>query len=183
MIFLKKYKKLFVNELFIPPKAFVKEEARSNSNAKNELKKYENSICNCQECHLSEIRKNFVFGTGDPNADIIFIGEAPGAEEDSKGQPFIGKAGKLLDKILSAINMNRREGVFILNVLKCRTPDNRDPLPSEIGKCMPYLQKQINIINPKLIVALGKVAGKTLIKEDIPLKNMRGILLIIMGNP
>ena len=181
--FLKKYKKLFVNELFIPPKAFVKHKARSNSGSKYELRKYENSICNCQECHLSEIRKNFVFGTGDPSADIVFVGEAPGSEEDIKGLPFIGKAGKLLDKILSAINMNRHEGVFILNVLKCRTPDNRDPLPSEIGKCMPYLQKQINIINPKLIVALGKVAGKTLIKEDMPLKNMRGITFDYCGKP
>jgi len=79
--------------------------------------------------------------------------------------------------------MNRHEGVFILNVLKCRTPDNRDPLPSEIEKCMPYLQKQINIINPKLIVALGKVAGKTLIKEDMPLKNMRGITFDYCGKP
>ena len=91
--YFKKYKKLFVNELFIPPKVFVKQEPRSNSGAKYELRKYENSICNCRECHLSEIRKNFVFGTGDPNADIVFIGEAPGAEEDSKGLPFIWRAG------------------------------------------------------------------------------------------
>ena len=181
--FLKKYKKLFLNELFITPKGLFNQESRNNLDLKYELNKYENSICNCEECHLSKIRKNFVFGAGDPNADLVLIGEAPGAEEDRKGIPFIGEAGKLLDKILSAIKMNRFDGVFILNVLKCRTPDNRDPLPSEIEKCSPYLQKQIKIIKPKLIVALGKVAGKTLIKKDMPLKNMRGNTFDYYGKP
>ena len=181
--FLEKYKKLFSNELFIAPKVLVKQQARSISDKKYELKKYENSICNCQECHLSETRKNFVFGVGDPNADLILVGEAPGVEEDREGIPFVGKAGKLLDKILSAINMNRFDGIFILNILKCRTPDNRDPLPSEIGKCTPYFQKQIKIIKPKLIVALGKVAAKTLIREDMPMKNMRGNTFDYYGKP
>ena len=181
--FLKKYKKLFVNELFITPKVLVKQDFSSNSNAKDELKKYETSICNCQKCHLAEIRKNFVFGSGDPNADLMLVGEAPGEEEDSKGVPLIGKAGKLLDKILSAIDMNRFDGVFILNILKCKTPNNRDPLPSEVGKCDPYLQKQIKIIKPKLIVALGKIAGKNLIKKDIPLNDMRGNTFDYYGKP
>ena len=181
--FFKKYKKLFTNELFISSKFFVQKENEINLNAKNELKHFENIISVCQECHLSEVRNNFVFGSGDPNADLVLVGEAPGEEEDIKGVPFIGKAGKLLDKILSAINLNRFDGVFIVNVLKCRTPENRDPLPSEIGKCYPYLQRQIKIIKPKLIVALGRVAGKTLINKDIPIKDMRGITYDYFGKP
>jgi len=181
--FLEKYKKLYVDELFVNSKNLSSSDFSKDEDAKNKLKKYESLISNCRECHLSDNRTNFVFGAGDPNADIILVGEAPGIEEDSKGVPFIGKAGKLLDKILSAIKMNRFNGVFILNVLKCKTPNNRDPLPSEVEKCRPYLQKQINIIKPKLIVALGKVAGKTLMRKDIPLKDMRSNTFDYYGIP
>ena len=103
----------------------------------------------------------------------MLIGEAPGEHEDKIGEPFVGRSGILLDRILSAININRQAGVYISNVLKCRPPDNRNPLNSEINECEPYLKNQVNIIKPKLLVALGKIAGKTLTREDIPLKEMR----------
>ena len=120
----------------------------------------------------------------------MLVGEAPGKEEDLKGEPFVGRAGKLLDNILRAINKKRGEGVYIANVLKCRPPNNRDPLPSEVKKCEPYLLRQIEIIKPKIIVALGRVSGKTLLKIDVPLKDMRskihnynGIPLIVTYHP
>ena len=143
-----------------------------NQNAKI-LNDYEVSICMCQKCHLGKSRINFVFGGGDPKAKLMLIGEAPGENEDKRGEPFVGRSGILLDKILSAININRQAGVYISNVLKCRPPDNRNPLNSEINECEPYLKNQVNIIKPKLLVALGKIAGKTLTREDIPLKEMR----------
>jgi DNA polymerase len=113
----------------------------------------------------------------------MLIGEAPGEEEDQKGEPFVGRAGKLLDKILRAINKNRNEGVYITNVLKCRPPNNRDPLPSEVSKCEPYLLKQITMIQPKIIVALGRISGKTLLQKDILLKDMRGMIHDYHGIP
>ena len=143
-----------------------------NQNA-NILNDYEVSICMCQKCHLGKSRINFVFGGGDPRAKLMLIGEAPGEHEDKRGEPFIGRSGILLDRILSAIKLNRQAGVYVSNVLKCRPPDNRNPLNSEINECEPYLKNQVNIIKPKLLVALGKIAGKTLTREDIPLKEMR----------
>ena len=137
------------------------------------LLNYKLSIENCSECNLVNSRNNFVFGSGDSNADLLLVGEGPGENEDLQGEPFVGRAGKLLDKILRAIGYNRTDKVFITNIVKCRPPDNRDPLPSEVEKCLPFLIEQINIIKPKIIVALGKIAGKTLIKKDIMLKEMR----------
>ena len=128
------------------------------------------------KCQLGKVRKNIVFGVGDPNADLMLIGEAPGEKEDEIGEPFVGKAGVLLDKILHSIKLKRTSKVYITNVIKCRPQNNRDPLPSEVEKCEPYLTKQIQQIRPKLIVALGKVAGKTLLKVDMSLKEMRGNL-------
>jgi len=113
----------------------------------------------------------------------MLVGEAPGFDEDIQGVPFVGKAGKLLDKILLAIELNRSEKVYIANILKCRPPKNRDPLPSEIEKCIPYLKKQIEIIRPKLIVALGKVAGQSLTGENISLKEMRDTTYSYNGIP
>jgi len=138
-----------------------------------ELEKFQNKIKDCQDCQLGSMRTKFVFGVGDPKADLLLVGEAPGVDEDRLGEPFVGRAGKLLDKILDAIHLNRTKGVYICNVLKCRPPNNRDPLPSEVDQCEPYLQHQIRLIKPQLIVALGRVAGKTLLKQDIPLKAMR----------
>jgi len=134
---------------------------------------FKSSIENCKKCNLGSTRNKFVFGSGDPSADLLLVGEAPGQEEDLQGEPFVGRAGKLLDKILKAIGYTRDTNIFITNIVKCRPPDNRDPLPSEIEDCSPYLNKQIELIKPKLIVALGKVAGKALLKKDILLKEMR----------
>ena len=146
----------------------------SDSNSTDKiLLNYKLSIENCRECNLGNSRNNFVFGSGDSNADLLLVGEGPGENEDLQGEPFVGRAGKLLDKILRAIGYNRTGKVFITNIVKCRPPDNRDPLPSEVEKCLPFLIEQINIIKPKIIVALGKIAGKALIKKDIMLKEMR----------
>ena len=181
--YLKKYKRLFSDEIFVSCDGFGNESRKDLKHAKYVLNQYETLISNCQKCQLSEFRKNFVFGYGDPEADLVLVGEAPGSDEDEKGLPFIGKSGRLLDKILNAIGLNRYQGVFILNLLKCRPPKNRDPLPSEIEKCSPYLKEQIKIIKPKLIVALGKVAGKYLIGKDLPLKEMRGVTHYYHGIP
>ena len=118
-------------------------------------------------------RKNFVFGTGNPNAKVAVIGEAPGADEDVQGKPFVGRAGKLLTDILKAINFERDE-VFICNILKCRPPGNRNPLPDEIEKCEPYLHKQLKLINPDFILCVGAYAAQTLLKMKEPLGKMRG---------
>ena len=147
------------------------------------LDDYDAKICHCQKCQLGKTRTNFVFGLGDSNANLMLVGEAPGEQEDIQGEPFVGRAGKLLDKILKAIGKQRDNDVYIANVIKCRPPNNRDPLPSEVEKCEPYLRQQINLIKPKLIVALGRVAGKTLLKQDIPLKEMRCKTYDYAGTP
>ena len=149
-------------ELFIKFSRNVDEDLSLSTKTQNlsvEINQYYKSISLCKKCSLGLTRNKFVFGIGDPNAELMLIGEAPGKEEDLNGEPFVGRAGKLLDKILSAIDKNRNDGVFITNVLKCRPPNNRDPLASEVDKCEPYLLKQIEIIKPKLIVALGKYLG------------------------
>lgn len=130
-------------------------------------------VCNCQKCSLGATRTKFVFGIGNLNADIVLVGEAPGADEDAKGEPFVGRAGQLLNKILAAVELKREE-VYICNILKCRPPGNRDPMPEEIVQCEPYLKKQLNLIKPRLILALGKFAASTLLNLNQPLNKMRG---------
>ena len=130
-------------------------------------------IHDCKKCQLWETRTNFVFGVGNPNADIVVIGEAPGADEDAKGEPFVGRAGQLLNKILEATGFQREE-VFICNILKSRPPGNRNPLPNEVEACKPYLDKQLELINPKLILLLGRVAAESLLKAKDPLNKLRG---------
>ena len=177
--FLEQQKTLFGNELFLNKIGQIDKNNSplfTDKDRKRDLDQFCNSISLCKECELGNTRNNFVFGTGDSNADLMLVGEAPGEKEDCEGEPFVGRAGKLLDKILRAINKNRKKGVYITNVLKCRPPNNRDPLPSEVSKCEPYLLKQITMIQPKLIVALGRISGKTLLKKDIPLKNMREMI-------
>ena len=137
------------------------------------LEDFYNEINTCQKCPLGKSRNKFVFGTGNPDADIMLIGEAPGADEDRLGEPFVGRAGKLLTDILRAINLTREE-IYIANILKCRPPNNRDPLPEEREMCMPYLLKQIDLINPKLILCLGRVAATTLLNKKESLTKMRG---------
>ena len=168
------YGKLSINEMGT---------TRLDPSFSNQLNKFGTSISTCKKCNLGQHRNKFVFGVGDPHADLMLVGEAPGKEEDLKGEPFVGRAGKLLDKILSAIKMSRYKNVYICNVLKCRPPQNRDPLPDEVEKCEPYLLHQINLIKPKLIVALGRISGTTLLRVDDTLKSMRGRLHDYHGTP
>ena len=130
-------------------------------------------VANCTRCELSASRTNTVFGVGSPDADWLIIGEAPGAEEDRRGEPFVGRAGKLLDQMLFAIGQSR-EKVFIANILKCRPPDNRDPKPGEAAACRDYLERQIELIQPKIILAVGKIAAQNLLGTDDPVGRMRG---------
>lgn len=141
--------------------------------AANSLAELNSMICNCMKCPLGNTRTNFVFGVGDLGADIVFVGEAPGADEDMQGEPFVGRAGQLLNKILEAIHFKRGE-VYICNIIKCRPPNNRDPQPDEIDTCEPYLWKQLEIMHPKIIVCLGRVAAQTLLRTTDGLNNMRG---------
>jgi DNA polymerase len=138
-----------------------------------ELKAFEQDIHDCQNCPLGSSRKSFVFGSGNPQAKVLFVGEAPGADEDDQGLPFVGRAGQLLTKIIESTQTWKRSDVFICNVLKCRPPGNRTPLPEEVEQCMPYLAEQIQIIQPKLIMALGAVAGQTLLKSKDSVGKMR----------
>jgi len=144
-----------------------------NSNNEEQLKKISQEMAGCQLCQLSKTRQNLVFGEGNPNAQIVFVGEAPGADEDQQGLPFVGKAGQLLTKIIEAMGIKRRD-VYICNILKCRPPGNRNPLPEEISFCEPFLKKQLQAISPKVICALGKFAAQTLLRTDISISLLRG---------
>jgi uracil-DNA glycosylase family 4 len=130
-------------------------------------------ICDCMKCSLGQTRTKFVFGVGNPKADLVFVGEAPGADEDIQGEPFVGRAGQLLNKILEAIHFKREE-VYICNILKCRPPNNRDPQADEIDICEPYLWKQLELMHPKIIICLGRVAAQTLLRTNDGLNNLRG---------
>ncbi|MGN6082543.1 uracil-DNA glycosylase family protein [Trinickia sp.] len=128
----------------------------------------------CERCRLCEQRTNTVFGVGDREADWMLIGEAPGENEDKLGEPFVGQAGKLLDSMLRALSLARGENVYIANVVKCRPPGNRNPEPDEVARCEPYLQRQVALLKPKLIVALGRVAAQNLLKTDASISSLRG---------
>jgi DNA polymerase len=128
----------------------------------------------CRRCKLHTLgRKQIVFGVGNPDADLMFVGEAPGADEDQQGIPFVGRAGQLLTKIIEAIGLTREE-VYIANVIKCRPPQNRNPEPDEVDTCEPFLFRQIDVIKPKVIVALGKFAAQTLLRTEEPISRLRG---------
>jgi uracil-DNA glycosylase family 4 len=144
-----------------------------NSNNEEQLKQVCQEMANCQLCVLSKTRHNLVFGDGNPNAQIVFVGEAPGADEDEQGLPFVGRAGQLLTKIIEAMGIKRKD-VYICNILKCRPPGNRNPLPEEISLCEPFLKKQLQAISPKVICALGTFAAHTLLKTDVPITLLRG---------
>jgi uracil-DNA glycosylase family 4 len=139
-------------------------------------------INTCMKCSLGKTRKKFVFGVGNPKADVVVVGEAPGADEDEKGEPFVGRAGQLLTKILEAVQFKREE-VFICNILKCRPPNNRDPQPEEIECCEPYLWKQLEIIKPKMILCAGRIAGQSLLKTKDSLGDLRGKMHDYRGIP
>tara|TARA_B100001013_G_scaffold329832_1_gene244400 strand:- start:1739 stop:2392 length:654 start_codon:yes stop_codon:yes gene_type:complete len=167
---------LFGKEIFL-------DVIQKSSSFPNQLNTFKNNICNCEKCDLHKSRTNFVFGEGDKNASLLLIGEAPGAQEDFEGRPFVGRSGKLLDKILKAIDRDRFNDTYICNILKCRPPENRNPSLSEIDKCKPYLNHQIKLINPKLIVTLGLVAASTLLGKDSSLKDMRNNIFYYMNYP
>lgn len=131
------------------------------------------AVQNCRACPLNAKRTNVVFGTGDENAGLVFVGEAPGADEDQQGKPFVGRAGQKLTQIINAIKLSR-DDVYITNVLKCRPPDNRNPLPAEIKACEPYLIEQLRLIKPKVICALGTFAAQTLLNTEQPISRLRG---------
>jgi uracil-DNA glycosylase len=144
-----------------------------NANNEEQLKKVSQEMANCQLCQLAKTRHNLVFGDGNPNAQIVFVGEAPGADEDEQGLPFVGRAGQLLTKIIEAMGIKRKD-VYICNILKCRPPGNRNPLSDEIGLCEPFLKKQLQAISPKVICALGTFAAQTLLKTDVQISLLRG---------
>ncbi|WP_186081536.1 uracil-DNA glycosylase [Burkholderia gladioli] len=131
-------------------------------------------VADCQRCRLCEKRTQTVFGVGDREADWMLVGEAPGENEDKQGEPFVGQAGKLLDSMLHALSLERSNNVYIANVIKCRPPGNRNPEPDEVARCEPYLQRQVALVKPKLIVALGRFAAQTLLKSDGSIASMRG---------
>lgn len=139
------------------------------------------AVAGCLECKLCKTRTNTVFGVGMQAAPLMVVGEGPGADEDAQGEPFVGRAGKLLDEMLKAIGRSRKEAeadkaVYIANVVKCRPPGNRDPEPDEVEACRPYLDQQIRLVKPKLIVALGRIAAQRLLSTDAPLSKLRGPL-------
>jgi uracil-DNA glycosylase family 4 len=137
----------------------------------------------CTACSLHKTRTQTVFGVGDETADWLLVGEAPGAEEDRLGDPFVGQAGKLLDNMLAAIALSRQKNVYIANVLKCRPPGNRNPEPDEVAKCTPHLRRQIELIKPKLIVAMGRFAAQTLLATDATIASLRGRVHSYAGVP
>ncbi|MGA7180605.1 MAG: uracil-DNA glycosylase [Thiobacillaceae bacterium] len=141
------------------------------------------AVRNCTKCELHRTRTQGVLGVGDQNADWLIIGEAPGADEDAQGEPFVGQAGKLLDAMLAAIGLKRGENVYIANVLKSRPPGNRNPTVEEVTACLPYLERQIQLIQPKLILALGRFAAQTLLNTEEAISRLRGRLHHYQGVP
>ena len=144
------------------------------------LKDVRRDLGDCRRCKLSEHRKNIVFGAGNPNARLVFVGEGPGSEEDQRGEPFVGAAGQLLTKIIEAMNYTR-EQVYICNIIKCRPPGNRNPMPDEIQACSPFLRRQISSIKPDFICALGTFAAQTLLETSVPISKLKGCFHDYMG--
>lgn len=132
------------------------------------------AVSGCEACALAKSRRNTVFGVGDEQAEWMLVGEAPGSEEDARGEPFVGQAGKLLDGMLAALDMTRDKNVYIANVLKCRPPGNRNPEPGEVAKCSPHLVRQVALVQPKLILALGRFAVQSLLNTDASIASLRG---------
>ena len=164
--------KKYFPEMEIDISWYSKKLTQNISSKNNNLTSLDEIIKKCKKCNLHKTRRNTVFGEGDPDSNIMIIGEAPGKEEDEVGRPFVGRAGKLLNEFLKSINLNR-DSVFIVNTIKCRPPENRDPEASEISACSDYLDQQINIIKPKVLVLLGKVAANRLLGEDMPMSELR----------
>ena len=149
--------------------------AEMESEKAKKLKEIEEKCLQCSKCGLCAGRHNVVFGVGNPESEVMFIGEGPGEQEDLKGEPFVGRAGQLLDKYLAAVDLDRRENVYIANIIKCRPPQNRDPLPEEQDACIPWLREQFAVIRPKIVVCLGRIAAARIIKPDIRIKREHGV--------
>ena len=164
---------LFEDGLLLPPSAAAAPQQRDMPGS---LAEFEKAICACTRCPLGRTRTKFVFGVGNPHARIVFVGEAPGQEEDLQGIPFVGRAGHLLDTMLAQVGLDRRH-VYICNVLKCRPPGNRDPQPDEVATCRPYLLTQMSLIKPSVLVCLGRHAAAVLLGTDAPMKDLRGRVL------
>ena len=158
-------------------------DARAAEIARMDWAQLKASVAGCTACPLHKGRNKTVFGVGDEQAEWLFIGEGPGADEDAKGEPFVGQAGKLLDNMLVAIGLKRGKNVYIGNMVKCRPPGNRNPEPLEVAHCEPYLHRQIALIRPTLIVALGKVAAVNLLKREASVASLRGKVLTYQGTP
>lgn len=129
----------------------------------------------CEKCKLCQTRTNVVFGVGVPNAEVMFIGEGPGENEDLKGEPFVGRAGQLLDKMLASVDLDRKKNIYIANIVKCRPPQNRDPEPDEQAACIDWLRNQFSLIRPKIVVCLGRIAAAKIIKPDIKITKEHGM--------
>lgn len=176
---------LFEDSLILPPAALTSpRELRVLSGAvqplPDNLEVFNRTIEHCTKCSLGHTRTKFVFGVGNPSARIVFVGEAPGHDEDMKGIPFIGRAGQLLDQMLASVGLNRQR-VYICNVLKCRPPNNRDPEPEEAATCKPFLLTQLSLISPAIIVCLGRHAAAALLGVDAPMKELRGRVIPWQG--
>ena len=140
-----------------------------------EFAKLKEECLNCQKCGLCKTRTNVVFGTGVDDAEVMFIGEGPGENEDLQGEPFVGRGGQLLDKMLAAVDLDRKKNIYIANIVKCRPPQNRDPLPEEQDECIKWLREQFKILRPKIIVCLGRIAAAKIIKPDFKITKEHGI--------
>lgn len=156
--------------------------APATASGRESLEQVRNELGDCQRCRLGATRQSLVFGVGNPQARLVLVGEAPGREEDEKGEPFVGEAGRLLDRILFAMGL-RREDVYICNVLKCRPPHNRDPEADEVASCEPFLARQLAAISPQAIVALGRFAIHTLLQTKVPIGRLRGTWQQYQGLP
>ena len=156
----------------------------------NNWEELKNACANCQKCELCQTRTNVVVGVGTPDAEVMFIGEGPGENEDLQGEPFVGRAGKLLDKMLTAVDLDRNKNIYIANIVKCRPPKNRDPKPEEQEMCIDWLRNQVKLIRPKIIVCLGRIAAARIIKPDIKITKehgqfieKNGVLMMAMLHP
>ena len=161
-------------QMATPPSASSAAAVQAASPALMRWDQLKQAVAACQACALARMRTQAVFGVGDENADWLFIGEAPGAEEDQRGEPFVGAAGQLLDNMLAALQLKRGDNVYIANLLKCRPPQNRDPHGEEVAKCAPFLKRQVELVQPRLIVALGKFAAQALLNSDQSVAALRG---------
>ncbi|HYW93384.1 MAG TPA: uracil-DNA glycosylase [Gammaproteobacteria bacterium] len=142
--------------------------------ARMDLAQLREAVAGCRACGLAQGRTRTVFGVGDPDASLMIIGEAPGAQEDRQGEPFVGRAGKLLDAMLRAMGRSRQHDVFITNIVKCRPPKNRDPKPEEADACAGYLRRQLELVRPRLILAVGRIAAQRLLQTDTGISRLRG---------